>query len=846
MLVDQQIEGAMQARRAEYAYTHTLQVFTCTWNVANYTPYAEQVYNDILRWMFAKDESNGSQTSTSVPAEAEGFTSAGTGAALSSSGALGDSDLIVIALQEVVNLDNPYNLTYLGDFTTGQYCTAWKDVFLTAINEFHRITGYGASPSGKQYQLLASTHLVGMAIFAYARVDDAEKNLAAAAAAAATLAARPGITAASFRDIRTFEYGCGFLGFGGNKGAVGLSVVVGDTPLAFVCSHLASGDGEKDYLKRSKDYSSIVLNAVFQRGSTRLNTDNSHLGLDSMYDNDDEDSTSEEQQQRAGSAGSEGDDGKAATEAAGAGSDSARTSATSTRQSGQSGSHVHLQQRKDYKRCGWRIARRAEHSTHRPLLSRHHETVFWLGDLNYRIKCSPFSELSLSTNAGIRVSMSDITTTTTATATATASATEDGSEEIGTAGMDELPVERMDAQGGDPRQKSLSNKEVLYLIDTNNLMPLLQRDELRYEMRRSQKKRRYDARGTSARRKHKFEACPYVTCDMEEGDTPIELDDVPLFEGFLEGEITFPPTYKYLKYDKAPVALALAEAKTTATALQKNKRNSDVEASATASTPSEVFSGLIERDTNDLFLHKEEYQRPKDYHAWYSRQYLGRSNLDKATEEPEDPIAPGHRSMRCPAWCDRIMWRDSYPRSQATNLEMRASTRITDYSRLPYIYGSDHKAVRATFTCNVRMIDKESEFKVYKQVRREVKTKLRDSANSSDLKVKTINILETPKPKTKQVRIQNTPPGIENPIVQSSPAANEGGGVLSSIWDSIVAILPASETDAEAVGPALAPEEYPHTPSAGGIWREVATPKPSYLEEYIEGANGIHITPKPV
>jgi hypothetical protein len=121
MLIDEQIEAAMKARRAEFTYPHALQIFTCTWNVGNCTPYAEQVYSDILRWLFINDQDN----AASAVGHEDGCPPAGSQARDHDEGSavLCNADLVVIALQEVVNLDNPYNLTYLGDFSTRQYCT---------------------------------------------------------------------------------------------------------------------------------------------------------------------------------------------------------------------------------------------------------------------------------------------------------------------------------------------------------------------------------------------------------------------------------------------------------------------------------------------------------------------------------------------------------------------------------------------------------------------------------------------------------------------------------------------------------------------------------------------------
>ncbi|KAI9503124.1 Endonuclease/exonuclease/phosphatase [Coemansia spiralis] len=64
---------------------------------------------------------------------------------------------------------------------------------------------------------LASKQLIGMFIMVYARLDVAEL----------------------VSGIQTASVGCGIMGMVGNKGAVGVRFIYRDTPLCFVCSHLA-------------------------------------------------------------------------------------------------------------------------------------------------------------------------------------------------------------------------------------------------------------------------------------------------------------------------------------------------------------------------------------------------------------------------------------------------------------------------------------------------------------------------------------------------------------------------------------------------------------------------------
>ncbi|KAJ2747790.1 hypothetical protein GGI20_000260 [Coemansia sp. BCRC 34301] len=74
------------------------------------------------------------------------------------------------------------------------------------------------------YRKLASKQLIGMFIMVYARIDVAEL----------------------VSDVQSTSIGCGIMGMVGNKGAVAVRMVYQDTPLCFVCSHLAHDAAQVD------------------------------------------------------------------------------------------------------------------------------------------------------------------------------------------------------------------------------------------------------------------------------------------------------------------------------------------------------------------------------------------------------------------------------------------------------------------------------------------------------------------------------------------------------------------------------------------------------------------------
>ena len=143
-----------------------------------------------------------------------------------------DNDVVVINLQEIVDLNNPYNLTYAADFTTYQYFKEWENVLLVILNR---------STSKQKYRMLSSASLVGLAQYVFITESMAEHAF----------------------DVRKFVYGCGFMGIGGNKGAVGIAFTLFDAPLVFINCHLSAGDSADDRERRCQDLSAILENARF-------------------------------------------------------------------------------------------------------------------------------------------------------------------------------------------------------------------------------------------------------------------------------------------------------------------------------------------------------------------------------------------------------------------------------------------------------------------------------------------------------------------------------------------------------------------------------------------------------
>ncbi|KAJ2823893.1 hypothetical protein GGI24_003554, partial [Coemansia furcata] len=89
------------------------------------------------------------------------------------------------------------------------------------------------------YRKLASKQLIGMFIMVYARMDVAEL----------------------VSDVQATSVGCGIMGMVGNKGAVAVRAVYMDTPLCFVCSHLAHDATQVD--RRNSQFHDLCKRLLF-------------------------------------------------------------------------------------------------------------------------------------------------------------------------------------------------------------------------------------------------------------------------------------------------------------------------------------------------------------------------------------------------------------------------------------------------------------------------------------------------------------------------------------------------------------------------------------------------------
>ena len=142
------------------------------------------------------------------------------------------SDIYVIGLQEMVDL-NAINVAINSASNTGsslQKAQAWKKSIMDCLN---------GNSENERFQLMAEKLLVGLYIVVFVRESLVPK----------------------VGDIRTTSTGVGSLGVLGNKGCVAIRMNVYDTPLCFICSHLAAH--LENVQGRNADFKNIIDRTLF-------------------------------------------------------------------------------------------------------------------------------------------------------------------------------------------------------------------------------------------------------------------------------------------------------------------------------------------------------------------------------------------------------------------------------------------------------------------------------------------------------------------------------------------------------------------------------------------------------
>ena len=178
------------------------------------------------------------------------------------------------------------------------------------------------------------------------------------------------------RGVQTASVGTGVLGVLGNKGAVAVRMRVYDTSIAFVNSHLSSGDNEGDALRRHSDFSEIIRRGVFiTKVPVAIGGGGDGSSDNNNSKNDDSSSSSSSS---SSTTGSNGDNDENGTESGSGKAVSTVSEALEHVKQRQLATEIQLLRLRD---GHWGVD---EHGSYLSgLLDVEH--IIWLGDLNYRL-----------------------------------------------------------------------------------------------------------------------------------------------------------------------------------------------------------------------------------------------------------------------------------------------------------------------------------------------------------------------------------------------------------------------------------------------------------------------------
>jgi len=234
------ITNEMSSRRNDYIAMSSYNVVIRSWNVK--TGFCDNDH-DLYRLIFNTntntntDTDNTTSTSTNTNTNTKNTTNTNTTSATNSNttntnitntSSKSPIDMIVIGLQEIINLNNPFSSTL--DILSLSQTIHWKQKLLNVIN---------SNSNGIKYNVISTVNCVGMCMLLYVRDD----------------------ICCRISDLRTSITPTGFLGIFGNKGAVSISIVIDDTTMCFVNAHLTSG--RENMKRRNNDYHRIINATTF-------------------------------------------------------------------------------------------------------------------------------------------------------------------------------------------------------------------------------------------------------------------------------------------------------------------------------------------------------------------------------------------------------------------------------------------------------------------------------------------------------------------------------------------------------------------------------------------------------
>lgn len=226
------LSRAVRARKAEYTRQQEVRIKIGSWNVAAIAG----TENDVANWFVegkgryaTKKQADKNQKPAgdeSIENQRRKSTDTTSGKDAASSGTEENVGIYVLGLQEIVDVSSPSEA--LRPYVDPAPSNRWKQAVL------------GALPAG--YQLVAEQQLVGLLVLAFVSPSIA-----------------PTISSVSCTSV-----GTGLMGYMGNKGAVAVRIILGETSrIVFVNCHLAAGADKGSLERRNWDAAQITSRARF-------------------------------------------------------------------------------------------------------------------------------------------------------------------------------------------------------------------------------------------------------------------------------------------------------------------------------------------------------------------------------------------------------------------------------------------------------------------------------------------------------------------------------------------------------------------------------------------------------
>lgn len=207
--------------------TNKLRIFVGTWNVAGRSPVGSLAV-DLDEWLNLKNSAD--------------------------IYVLGFQEIVPLKTSTVIGAEDPSVATnwnnLIGKTLNNKFEFPWLTPMLNSSlpNDQENYQNIGGSGTNKnKYKMVASKKMVGVFISVWLKEQVLEKYCVS--------------------NVRVCSVACGVMGYLGNKGCVGVSMLIEGTSFCFVVAHLASGEKKGDEGRRNHQVEEIFRRTSFPRNT---------------------------------------------------------------------------------------------------------------------------------------------------------------------------------------------------------------------------------------------------------------------------------------------------------------------------------------------------------------------------------------------------------------------------------------------------------------------------------------------------------------------------------------------------------------------------------------------------